>query len=523
MPNYAECARELNSYLLARIPLIALRSIEQARAIRLVRALAGEPSRANMPFWIHTRATGLRDLRTGAPVTDDRSIAEAMDFATAQFTNRNAANVVFVDPDDLSGDTQFTRHFAELARLADNTMGSVILITDSPLWSGLQRLGMSTALDLPDAEETYETISSFLIDNSDTVEISWSEQDGRKAATILVGATESEAINLMATLAAGGSLKPEDVMDLAQRKDRVFSDLAGLEKIPLSNPAEYEVGGLQNLNQWLAHRRQWMFAEARNKSLRPPRGVLLVGVPGCGKSLSAKAIAAQWRLSLYRLDLASIMGQYVGQSEGRLRDALETAERLAPCVLWLDEIEKGLSGQSDSTGVTRRLIGQFLFWLQESKARVFLVATSNDISTLPPELLRKGRFDEIFFVDLPDEDDRAAIIRLHYRRFVGEQAPDDLVKELVVLSDGFAGADIEAALHEVGIALELPDAAHRARDPEFVKANFTNTMPLSRTNPEQIEEIRNWGRDRAVPAGKSSPPLPQAEPGRRRRVILTGN
>src|SRR3954464_14055214 len=149
-----------------------------------------------------------------------------------------------------------------------------------------------------------------------------------------------------------------------------------------------------------------MRADLSHSALRPPKGVLLVGVPGCGKSLSAKAVAAEWRLPLYRLDLAAILGQYVGQSEGRLREALDTADRMAPCVLWIDEIEKGLAGQNDSTGVGRRLVGQFLFWLQESRSRAFVVATSNDVRALPPELLRKGRFDELFFVDLPDTEDR---------------------------------------------------------------------------------------------------------------------
>src|SRR5581483_12214313 len=303
-----------------------------------------------------------------------------------------------------------------------------------------------------------------------TVSIGWSEQDARRAANFLVGTTDAEAVNLMATLAANGSLESADVVRLAQLKDRIFSDLAGLEKIALK-AADYSVGGLQNLRGWLERKRQWMFADARNTALRPPRGVLLVGVPGCGKSLSAKAIAAQWELPLYRLDVGSILGQYVGQSEGRLRDALETADRIAPCVLWLDEIEKGLSGQNDSTGVTRRLIGQFLFWLQESTARVFLVATSNDVSSLPPELLRKGRFDEVFFVDLPDEEDRADIIRMYYQRFLRNEPPETLVMELLVLSAGFAGADIDAGLHEVGVTAELPDGG--AVDEQFIRDNFT--------------------------------------------------
>ena len=148
----------------------------------------------------------------------------------------------------------------------------------------------------------------------------------------------------------------------------------------------------------------------KKRGIRPPRGILLMGVPGCGKSLSAKAIAARWKRPLYRLDLATIQGRYVGQSEQQLKEAFETAEHVSPCILWIDEIEKGLSGGgSDSSGVTTRLIGQFLFWLQECKKDVFVIATANNVKGLPAELLRKGRFDEMFFVDLPNKQERKEI------------------------------------------------------------------------------------------------------------------
>ena len=183
--------------------------------------------------------------------------------------------------------------------------------------------------------------------------------------------------------------------------------------------------------------------------VRPPKGVLLCGVPGCGKSLSAKAIAQEWELPLYRLDMAAIMGMYVGESESRLREALATADRAAPCILWIDEIEKGLASGSGDSSVTRRLIGQFLFWMQESTAKAFLVATSNDVSTLPPELLRKGRFDEVFFVDLPTEEEREEILRLCFRRYTRCEPTLDLVRDLVVLTEGFAGSDIDAVVNEI--------------------------------------------------------------------------
>ncbi|MFD9795206.1 AAA family ATPase [Streptomyces sp. NPDC059070] len=502
MPNYAESHRDLDSYISARVPVIGMRTIEQQRALRLVREVATHPRRSSMPFWIYTRATGLRDLRTNAHLQEDRSLTGAMEYAATQFAARPNATLILVDPDDLEGDTPLTRHIAEIARLAGNNSGSIILLTDTPVWSGLQRLGMSLQLDLPDADEMYGVLAGFLTDHQGIIPIAWSEDDARRAAETLLGVTEAEAVNLMATVAAKGAVEKDDVTALAQSKDRIFSDLTGLEKVRLKD-ADYTVGGLTNLREWLQRKHQLMRADLRNTEIRPPRGVLLVGVPGCGKSLSAKAIAAEWQLPLYRLDMGSIHGKYLGESEGRFREALETADRVAPCVLWIDEIEKGLAGRDDGTGVPQRIIGQFLFWLQESRSRAFVVATANDVRSLPPELLRKGRFDELFFVDLPDAQDRKEIIQLYYRRYVKAEPDPDQLARLVDLSEGFAGSDIEGALHDVGAEVYLGGGAEALR-PSFVLDTFANTIPLSRNNPEQIEEIRAWGRERAVAAGRTT-------------------
>ncbi|GAA4951738.1 AAA family ATPase [Actinoplanes utahensis] len=520
MSNYHEVVKDLDSYLSARVPLIGVHSIEQTRALRLIKQVATDPRRANQAFWIYTRALGLRDLRTGTPALDDHSLTGALDFAAQRFSARAQATVVFVDPDDLSDDNTASRHVAELARLAEANSGSVVILTDTPLWNGLERLGMSVTLDLPDAAEMYEAIFDFLRDHHGVVPIDWSEQDARRAAEFLVGVPEGTAINVMATLVTKGAVEKADVQRLAAFKDKHFGALAGLERVRLG-PGDTEIGGLTSLRAWLRRKQRLMTADLRGTRLRAPRGVLLVGVPGCGKSLSAKAISTVWELPLYRLDLAAIMGMYVGQSEARLREALDTADRLAPCILWIDEIEKGLAGQDDSTGVSRRLIGQFLFWLQESQHRVFVVATSNDVRSLPPELLRKGRFDELFFVDLPDGDDRQEIIDMYYRRYVDQEPPAELLDKLVGLSEGFAGSDIQAALHEVGeqVFLNGPESLR----PDFVIDTFTNTYPLSRTNPEQIAEIQAWGRDRAVPAGRVAARASADTGPQRRRVVVFGD
>ncbi|MEU5000821.1 AAA family ATPase [Streptomyces sp. NPDC021622] len=518
MSNYAESLHHLDSYISARVPVIGMRTIEQQRALRLLREAATQPRRSSMPFWIYTRATGLRDLRTNVSVQDDRSLTGAMDFAAAQFTSRANATVILVDPDGLEADTPVTRHVAELARLADSNMGSIILITDTPIWSGLQRLGMSLQLDLPDADEMYGILSGFLGDHHGHIPIEWGEEDARRAAEFLRGVTEAECVNLMATIAAKGSIKEEDVLGLAQAKDRIFSDLTGLERVALRE-SDYSIGGLSSLREWLRRKHELMHADLRGTELRPPRGVLLVGVPGCGKSLSAKAIAHEWKLPLYRLDMGSIHGKYLGESEGRFREALAMADRVAPCILWIDEIEKGLAGRDDGTGVPQRIIGQFLFWLQESQSRAFVVATANDVRSLPPELLRKGRFDELFFVDLPDAEERKEIITLYHRRYLKSDPEPQQVDRLVDLSEGFAGSDLESALHDVGAEALLSGGAANLK-PSLLLDTFANTVPMSRVNPEQIEEIRAWGRERAVPAGRTTVGAAQGGAKPARRIVF---
>jgi SpoVK/Ycf46/Vps4 family AAA+-type ATPase len=193
-----------------------------------------------------------------------------------------------------------------------------------------------------------------------------------------------------------------------------------------------------------------------------------------------------------------VLGQYVGQSEARLKDALTTADSMAPCVLWIDEIEKGLAGSgTDSTGITTRLVGQFLYWLQESAARVFVVATANDVRSLPQELLRSGRFDDLFFVDLPTPEERRDIIGIYLNRYLRVPVAPEVVDKLVTLSDGFAGSDIEAAVKEIGH--EAIRCGDENVPTEFYVDAFHNVVPLSRSTPERIEEVRRL-RDRAIPA-----------------------
>ncbi len=513
MSSYGEAKGILTSYVKARIPFVSLRTVEVARCVDLLREVAGAQQ---LSMYLHTQSSGLRDLSTGRSITEDKSVFGALELASEQFAGRQNLTFIFTDPANLDADTDISRQFLDLVRLASTRGGAVFVVTSDSVWPKLQRNGMSITLDPPDEPEMYAMLTS-LIEGNRGPSVQWRDADIRTAASILVGVTQLEAENIILHMIAGDGLPAGQFGELSRAKDRVFADLAGIERVDL-RPGSATVGGLAGLRQWLEQERPFLTADLSARQLRPPRGVLLVGVPGCGKSLSAKAVAQQWDLPLYRLDMASILGKYVGESEGRLREALTTADHVAPCVLWIDEIEKALSGGgTDSTGVTTRLIGQFLFWLQESLGRVYVVATANDVRSLPPELLRTGRFDALFFVDLPTPPEREEIISIYLDRYLKTPIRPGLIGELVKLSEGFAGSDIDAACTQ---AARAEVRGGTALDDDTIRGLFAEMVPLSQTNPERIEEIRQWGRERAKPAsGMPYNATPTVAGGR--RTVLT--
>jgi SpoVK/Ycf46/Vps4 family AAA+-type ATPase len=260
-----------------------------------------------------------------------------------------------------------------------------------------------------------------------------------------------------------------------------------------------DVGDLRGLKAWLEKRRKAFTPEAKEFGIPAPRGILLLGVQGCGKSLAAKAVAKTWGLPLLRLEPGRLFDKFIGESEKNLDRALATAERMAPCVLMIDEIEKGfasvVSSESDG-GLSRRILGRLLGWLQEREAPVFLVATCNQITALPTELMRKGRFDEIFFIDLPALDERRQIFTVHLTHRHRDPAAFDLAA-LAEASDGFSGAEIEQA---VVSALYTAFARGGELATEHILEEIKATRPLSVTRAEDVASLREWARGRAVPA-----------------------
>ena len=255
-----------------------------------------------------------------------------------------------------------------------------------------------------------------------------------------------------------------------------------------------DVGGLSRLKSWLKQRRSAFRGDASASHLDPPKGILLLGIQGCGKSLAAKATAAIFGVPLLRLDFGAIYDKYHGETERKLRESLKTADVMSPCVLWIDEIEKGIAGRGGETGTTQRVLGTFLTWMAEKKSHVFIVATANDISSLPPELVRKGRFDEIFFVDLPTPEIRASILAIHLSSRDQPLGNFD-IPGLATAMDGFSGAEIEQA---VVAALYAAHAVKQPLSSEHIQIEIEQTKPLSVVLSEKIAAMRNWAAGRTV-------------------------
>ena len=501
MSDIQECKELLKRYSVARIPFISINTIEPGRTLDALKEIAED---LQLPFYVHSLTKGVYDISTEKSLSDDKSVYGAIDFMTEQMKRKQYLTIILTEVPDLSTENSDSKQILALVNLANESGGVVIVLTNGSVWNQLQRQGMTLKMDLPNEDEMYSIIKEYIDDYRNEIPIEWDNTDIREAASTLAGVTRIEAENVIAALIANRCIRKSDMDEIRFAKDRLFSDISCLEKIDVDKSVK-DVGGLEGLRKWLNEKKELLTPEKRDemraKGLQPPRGILLVGVPGCGKSLSAKSISANWKLPLYRLDFATVQGSYVGQSEQQLKDALTTAENVSPCILWIDEIEKGLSGATGGSGdggVSTRMVGQFLFWMQECKKQVFVVATANDVSMLPSELLRRGRFDELFFVDLPTADERKDILSLYMRKYLNLDFSGPFADKIVEISDGFTGADLESTVRDLAYRSIAND--NFVLDTENIISAFNNVVPLSQTSPEKIEAIRDWGKERAVPA-----------------------
>ncbi len=499
-------------------PLIAIETVEEERVSTLLQAVA---AKERMPLfeWSITRGLTRRDdkptiskmtatpiavlqhlhgltvegifwLKDLAPHLQDAAVARQLREVSAVFNRSRATCVVTGQPISLPLDIDKIAVRLDL-QLPDRDE------LQSMLRNVLQSLGSRTSSRYPRSKTVAQSMLGSISNPKATIQgPAGYEHDAILQA--LQGLTLHQARQVITQcVVEDGSLSADDVQTILDRKVQAIKDGGLLEYYPLEDN-RFELGGFMNLKSWLERARVGFTPEAKALNLTPPRGIMLVGVPGCGKSLAAKAIAREWQLPLLKLDAGRLFDKFVGESEKNFRKAIEMAESLSPIVLWIDEIEKAMvagggNGEADA-GLSRRLFGAFLGWLQEKKQEVFVVATANDLASLPPELLRKGRFDEIFFVDLPDDEERQAIWKIHLGLRKQDSKNFDLMK-IVSASDGFSGSEIEQ-----GVVAALYRALHQktALTTDLLIEELTNTMPLSVTRREDIERLRETAQGRFV-------------------------
>jgi len=320
----------------------------------------------------------------------------------------------------------------------------------------------------------------------------------------LLGLTIEEATNAISkAIAQNGKLTESEIGILISQKEQIIKKSGHLEYFHPKDKMS-SIGGLDNLKSWLDTRYKAFSQNAKKYKLKSPKGIMLLGIPGTGKSLSAKAVSNSWKMPLLRLDFGKVFGGIVGESETNIRETIKIAESLSPCILWIDEIEKGLNGikGTGDSGTSARVFGTFLTWMQEKESEVFVVATANDISALPPELLRKGRFDEIFFVDLPTVEERKEILQIHLKN-VDQEADNLNIDKLAEDSKGFSGAELEEVVNESLFNIFDTNATTK---PVLKTQDLLDTIrdvyPLAQTMEERIKSLRSWAKSRTKLASK---------------------
>ena len=388
-------------------------------------------------------------------------------------------------------------------RFSANRRTVIITAPEITVPAELAKLVEYFDLPLPDRERLQEIVQETFarLSKTHTLKLQLDAAGVDALASNLRGLTEEEADRAVSqALVTRYALCPESVTDVLEAKKQLLRHSGMLEFVEAPDNMA-GVGGLENLKHWLGLRRGAWEDAAREFGLDPPRGMIILGVQGCGKSLCARAVAGEWKLPLVKFDTSAVYDKYIGETEKRIRKVFQVAEGLAPCVLWIDELEKVFAGSgpdsaSADAGVSSRLLGSFLSWMQDRKAPVFVAATCNNVSALPPELIRKGRFDELFFVDLPHQAERKQIYSIQLAKRKRNTAAFDL-EQVATAAKGYSGAEIEAAVQG---ALYAAYSEKKPLTTQLLIEALAQTVPLSTTRAEEIAALREWAKTRAVPA-----------------------
>ena len=500
-------------------PIVVMETVEESRAVALIRLACSDLS-VGMFEW--SIADGLcRSGNCGAAAAAAAAAPARGDATSPKASVYNStdpvqalANLETMTVEAVFVLKDFHRHMDNpvvVRRLRDvgqkfsaNRRTLILTAPSIEMPAELASLVEFLDLPLPDAARLREIIRETYtrMAETHTLKLELDSQGVDAMAANLRGLTEEEAERAISQTVVGRlALSADCITDVLDAKKALLKRSEMLEFID-ANDTMASVGGLENLKQWLAQRRGAWDDKARDFGLESPKGVIIMGVQGCGKSLCARAVAGEWKLPLVKFDTAAIYDKYIGETEKRIQKVFKVAEGLAPCVLWIDELEKVFAGSgpdsaSADAGVSSRLLASFLSWMQDRKAPVFVAATCNNVSALPPELIRKGRFDELFFVDLPNQAEREQIFGIQLTRRKRKPADYDLDR-IAAAAKGFSGAEIESAVQ--GALYAAFSQKHELSNDDMLTALAT-TVPLSVTRAEEIGTLRDWAKDRAVWAG----------------------
>ena len=493
--------QELETLIRARYPILYIVTNEELRVQNLIAEIARQRQKKVYEWSCSTgivaAGASIQSQKNRAPATKD-PIA-ALDQVIEQV---EPAIFIFKDFHPFLTKTNYAviRKLKEIALHLKNSFKTILLV--SPVYeipAELEKEITVLNFPLPSRDELGALLDGIVgeITQHKQVEIDLDDAGRERLLQAALGLTLAEAENVFAKIIVlHNRLNGDDVNAVLEEKQQIIRK-NGLLEYCTAGESFGNVGGLDVLKDWLNKRSVAFTEEARNFGLPAPKGILLLGVQGCGKSLCAKAVANQWQLPLLRFDMGRMFGSFIGSSEENVRRAIALAESVAPAILWVDEIDKAFAGSQGSGatdgGTTARVFGTFLTWLSEKTAPVFVVATANDISQLPPELLRKGRLDEIFFVDLPSQNERTEIFRIHIARR-GRDVADFDIESLAAGSENFSGAEIEEAVNS-GL-YDAFDAKVDLNSFHIMNA-LAQTVPLAKTMAEKITQLRTWANGRA--------------------------